>query len=364
MSHAMQTADEPELDIEKAKAFTGVLAAHYNSAAITLMLSVGHRTGLLDKLATLAPATSVEIATVAGLQERYVREWLAVMVTGRIVEYDPRWKTYWLPAEHAASLTRGAPLGNYAVFAQGMPIAALAQDEMIEHFQEGGGTHYHDYPGFHDYMAEASAHIAENLESTVLPLMPGMEKKLRAGIDVLDVGCGKATAIIAMAERFPDSRFKGYDFSDDALEYGRNIIRQKGLRNISLECVDMTGFGEIGRYDLITTFDAVHDQKEPQNLIRGIHAALKRGGTYLMQDIGGSAKLENNMDFPMAPFLYAISTMHCMPISLGQDGEGLGTMWGWETAQAMLHKAGFAAISKNLLEHDPINVWFVAEKSA
>ena len=95
-------------------------------------------------------------------------------------------------------------------------------------------------------------------------------------------------------------------------------------------------------------------------LIRGLKASLKPGGVYLMQDIGGSARLENNLDFPMASFLYAISCAHCTPVSLGQGGEGLGTMWGWETAEGMLRDAGFANVNRHILTHDPMNVWFVA----
>jgi 2-polyprenyl-3-methyl-5-hydroxy-6-metoxy-1,4-benzoquinol methylase len=365
MSHAMQIADEPELDFDKARAFTGVLAGHYNSAAITLMLSVGHRTGLLNAMGRLPPANSHEIAAVAGLQERYVREWLASMVMGRIVEYDPRTRTYWLPVEHAASLTEGAPLGNWAIWSQGMPIAGAAQEEVIHHFREGGGTHYHDYPHFHDFMAEDSSQsIVQAIDDKVLPLVPGLREKLEAGIDVLDVGCGQGRAMVALAAKFPRSRFRGYDFSADAIATGRKLAAEQKLGNVALEVVDMSDFGEIGRYDLITTFDAVHDQKRPQDLIRGIHAALRRGGTYVMQDIGGSATLENNFEFPMAAYLYAISTMHCMAVSLGQDGEGLGTMWGWETAQAMLQTTGFASINLHRLEHDPLNVWFVAHKKA
>ena len=106
----------------------------------------------------------------------------------------------------------------------------------------------------------------------------------------------------------------------------------------------------------------MHDQKDPAGLIRGLHGALRPGGIYLMQDIGGSARLENNLDFPMASFLYAISCAHCTPVSLGQGGEGLGTMWGWETAEAMLRDAGFAEIARHVLPHDPMNVWFVARR--
>src|SRR5687767_2254409 len=161
---------------------------------------------------------------------------------------------------------------------------------------------------------------------------------------------------------FPKSRFRGYDFSRDAILKGRKLIADTGLRNVRLDEVDMAEFGEVNRYDLITTFDAVHDQKHPQDLIRGIHAALKPGGIYLMQDIGGSAHLEKNLDFALAPFLYAASCLHCMAISLGQGGDGLGTMWGWETAEAMLKTAGFTSVFKQKLEHDPLNVWFVSRK--
>ncbi|HSO82951.1 hypothetical protein [Thiocapsa sp.] len=81
-----------------------------------------------------------------------------------------------------------------------------------------------------------------------------------------------------------------------------------------------------------------------------------------MQDIGGSMHLEKNLDFPMASLLYTVSCIHCTPVSLGQDGEGLGTMWGWETAEAMLREAGFAEIERHVLPHDPMNVWFVSRQ--
>jgi 2-polyprenyl-3-methyl-5-hydroxy-6-metoxy-1,4-benzoquinol methylase len=357
--------DESEIDIDQAKAFNAALADHYNSAAITTMISIGHKTGLFDKLANLPPATSAEIAEVTGLNERYVREWLAAMVTGRVIEYEPRTKTYWLPEEHAASLTRGALLGNMAVYSQFAAMMGGMQEDLIHHFREGGGTHYHDYHGFHDIMAEDSDQtIVAAIDDKVVPLVPGLRQKLEAGIEVLDAGCGKGHAMIAFAERFPNSRFRGYDFSADAIEKGRRIIAEKGLSNVTLEVVDMTDFGELGRYDLITSFDAVHDQKHPQLLIKGIHAGLKPGGTYLMQDIAGSAYLEKNLDMPMAAYLYTVSCLHCMAISLGQGGDGLGTMWGWETAQQMLQEAGFASITKHVLEHDPLNVWFVSTKSA
>jgi SAM-dependent methyltransferase len=135
-----------------------------------------------------------------------------------------------------------------------------------------------------------------------------------------------------------------------------------GLKNVQFKAFDLSHFDETGRYDLITSFDAVHDQKDPQKLLRDVYRALRPGGVHLMQDIGGSAYLERNHDFPMAALLYTISCFHCTPVSLAQGGAGLGTMWGRETATMMLEKAGFASVEQKFFEHDPMNIWFVSRK--
>jgi SAM-dependent methyltransferase len=165
-----------------------------------------------------------------------------------------------------------------------------------------------------------------------------------------------------MARRFPASRFTGYDLCADAIDYAAAAARQAGLDNVRFVVRDLGGFDERDRYDFITSFDAVHDQRDPEDLLRRLYRALRPGGAYLMQDIGGSVALEQNRDFPMAPLLYAISCAHCTPVSLGQGGCGLGTMWGWETALAMLQGAGFTQIRKEVLANDPMNVWFVSRR--
>lgn len=351
------------LDQQKAEAFADTLANIVNSGAIAVMVSIGHRTGLFDTMAEMPPSTSQQIADSAELAERYVREWLAVMVTGGIVTYDPPSKTYNLPAEHAASLTRHAALGNMAVYAQFIPLTGAVQDRILECFETGEGTAYSEYPCFHSIMAEDSRQtVVSQLFNEILPLAPGLDAKLEAGIDVLDAGCGAGEALTALAARYPASHFTGYDLCEDAISRARDAATKQGLANIAFQVRDLTGFDERERYDFVTSFDAIHDQKDPQGLLDGIYGALKPGGTYLVQDIGGSAYLENNLDFPFAAFLYTASCMHCTPVSLGQGGEGLGTMWGWETAERMLQKAGFANPQRHTMEHDPMNVWFVSEK--
>lgn len=334
-----------------------------NAGAQAVMISIGHRSGLFDTMARLEPATSHEIADQAGLAERYVREWLATMVTAGIVTYSAQDKTYYLPAGHAACLTRGAPLGNAAVFGQHVAMIGALQDQTLHCLESGAGTSYSDYPRFHQVMAEDSEmSVVDSLIDTILPMIDDIELRLDAGIDVLDAGCGKGLALIAMAAHYPQSRFAGYDLCADAIAEASHAAEARGLRNVRFAVKDMTDFEEPERYDFITSFDAVHDQKHPADLVARIRRALKPSGIYLMQDIGGSARLENNLDYPMASLLYAISLTHCTPVSIGQGGEGLGTMWGWETAQAVLEQAGFARVERRLLEHDPMNVWFVSSK--
>ena len=359
------TAETALFDETAAEAFADRIGETINAGAVALMISIGHRTGLFDTIAGRPPATSHDIAAAAALAERYVREWLAVMVTGGIVTYDPARRTYALPPEHAACLTRNAPLGNLAVYAQNLPMMGAAQDRLLECFETGEGMVYDDYLHFHHVMAEDSAQtVVAQLFDVILPLAPDLPARLEDGIDVLDAGCGSGYAMVSLAERYPNSRFAGYDLSADAIRAADKARDAAGLDNVRFAVRDMSDFDEAGRYDLITTFDAVHDQKDPQALLRALHGALRPGGVYLMQDIAGSAQLENNIDFPMAAFLYAISCAHCMPVSLGQGGEGLGTMWGWETAERMLGDAGFAAIDRRVLPHDPMNVWFVSHKRA
>ncbi len=349
------------IDQTKAESFAGRVAGMLDAGAVAVMTSIGHRLGLFDTMARLPASSSAGIAEAAGLAERYVREWLAVMVMGDIVLYDSEARTYRLPAEHAASLTHGAPLGNLAVYAQHVALMGSVQERVLRCFRTGEGTAYADYPCFHCMMAEDSGQtVVEHLVERILPVVPGLVERLTQGIDVLDAGCGRGLALVELATRFPRSRFVGYDLEAGAIAHAAELARAAGLSNVRFEARDLTGFDEVACYDLVCSFDAVHDMKDPAGLVRSLRRALKPGGVYLMQDIGGSVRLENNRDFPFAAFLYAISTCHCTPVSIGQGGAGLGTMWGWETAEALLNESGFASAERHVLPHDPMNVWFVS----
>jgi SAM-dependent methyltransferase len=334
-----------------------------NAGALSLMVSIGHRTGLFDVMSRLPPATSLDIAKDAGLQERYAREWLGAMVSADVVDYDPTSKTYTLPPEHAALLTRAAGPGNVAVFAQYIALLGSVEGDVVRCFREGGGVPYARYERFHEVMAEESGQtILPALRDRILPLVPGLTERLSAGIRVLDVGCGRGRAINLMAGWYPRSRFVGFDLSDEAIEFGRREAKRQRHANVSLAARDLSRFDEdaaAGAFDLVTTFDAIHDQAKPGAVLRGIYRSLAPDGVYLAQDIKGSSHVHLNRDHPVGTLLYTISCMHCMTVSLAQNGEGLGAMWGREKAEELMREAGFRSIEVHELPHDFQNYYYV-----
>jgi SAM-dependent methyltransferase len=350
-------------DKVKAEAFAEQMVGILNHASLALLISVGHQTKLFDTMSTMSPATSAQIAAAAGLNERYVREWLGAMVTGRIVEYDPQEHTYRLPPEHAAALTRAAGTGNFAQMTQYIALMGLVEEEVAESFRKGGGVPYARYPRFQRLMAEESGAIFdETLVQTTLPLVPGLIERLRAGIDVLDVGCGSGHAINLMAQAFPQSRFTGYDFSDEGVAAGQAEATRLQLPNATFMVRDISTLDEENRYDLITAFDTIHDQAYPARVLTGIAQALRPDGTFLMVDIAASSHLEENLDHPLGPMLYTISTMHCMTVSLALDGTGLGTVWGEQKAREMLAEAGFTQTDVQRVEGDILNNYYISRK--
>ncbi len=346
------------------EAFAEHLVEILNHGAIALMTSIGHRTGLFDTLAELPPAGSGEIADASGLDERYVREWLGAMVTAGFIQFESDTETYVLPAIHAAWLTRAASPDNVAVFAQYIPLLGQVEDDIIHCFRNGGGVPYERFGRFHEVMAEDSGQtVVSALFDHILPLIEGLESRLKAGIDVMDVGCGRGHAMLQLASAFPNSRFTGYDFSPEAIAWASAEAKRQRLDNVVFRVKDAATLDEEAGYDWITTFDAIHDQRDPASVLSGIYRALRPDGVYLMQDIKGSSHLHNNLDHPIGPLLYTLSTMHCMTVSLSQGGAGLGTVWGRELALKMLAEAGFGRVVVEELDHDFQNYFYVIRKN-
>jgi 2-polyprenyl-3-methyl-5-hydroxy-6-metoxy-1,4-benzoquinol methylase len=329
------------------------------------MISIGHRTGLFDLLSGRAPSTSAEIAGAAGLDERYVREWLGAMVCGKIIDHDGARHTYRLPSAHAALLTRAAGADNLALYTQYLAIAAGVEEEIVACFRHGGGVPAARYRRLEALQAETSAlRMGARLVDAILPLAPDAVERLRAGGRALDAGCGCGSAVLLMAREFPRSQFVGRDASATAIEAARAEAAARGLANARFEIADVAAAPDADRFDLVTAFDVVHDLARPAEALRALCAALAAGGTFLCVDIAAASNLADNVDHPLGPYLYTASTLHCMAVSLAEGGAGLGTAWGEELAQRMLRDAGFTDVAARHLDGDPLHVVYTAHRPA
>ncbi|HZL23647.1 MAG TPA: class I SAM-dependent methyltransferase [Nitrososphaeraceae archaeon] len=309
--------------------FSNYLIDVINKSSLSIMLSIGHRTKLFDVLSVLSPSTVEEIALKSKLNARYIKEWLGAMVTGKIIEYDSFTNKFWLSKEKAQYLTRENNIYNFSASMQWIPILSQVEDEIVECFVKGGGVPYSSYNRFHEVMAEESYQtVVVGLIKYILPLVPDLIPDLKNGIRALDIVCGKGKAVNFMAQHFPKSNFYGYDLSKEAISDAIKEAQEMNNSNVSFKIQDILNLTLNDKFDLITAFDAIHDQPKPDLVLKNIYNSLSDNGVFLMQDILASTPLKDNISHPLGTFLYTISCLHCMSVSLSQNGAGLGAMWG------------------------------------
>jgi SAM-dependent methyltransferase len=355
---------DAEFDRGRAQRFTERMTRVLDDAALGLMTSVGHRTGLFDVMRGRASSTSAELAKQAGLAERYVREWLCAMTAAGVVEHDPARDAFRLPVEHAAVLTRAARPHNLAALFQWIPLLASVEDEIVSCFERGGGVPAASYGRFHAVMAEQSDQtVVAWLLERILPLAPGLAEGLARGADVLDVGCGSGRALARLASAFPGSRFSGIDVSPRAIESARAEARALGLSNLRFELRDASLLDAADRFDLITAFDTLHDQAAPAEALRRMAAALRPDGVLLVQEVAAGGAGAEDTSRPLATFLYTLSCLHSTSVSFAAGGSGLGATGGERRTRRMLAEAGFGSVEPRSLPHDRMHLYYVARKA-
>ncbi len=332
------------VDQEEVKRFAARLVDLFTGAILTKLVDIAYRTGLLEA-AALGPATSHELAQRARLNERYVREWLGAMVTSGVMMHDPTSDRYTLPGEHALLLT-GAGSRNLAPMSRIIDHFGTHLDELERCFREGGGIPYERFrPQFTEGMDDVWRRIYdEQLIDGFLRPVPELVAKLGAGCRVADIGCGTGHAVNVMARAFPKSNFTGYDIAEDAIARGHAEAVAIDLPNAIFQVLDATKLPAKAPFDVITAFDAIHDQVAPELVLQRVYEALSPSGIFFMVDFKFSSHIDKNVGNPFAPFYYGISTMHCMTVSLAEGGAGLGTVWGQEKAREMLGAAGFGSV--------------------
>jgi 2-polyprenyl-3-methyl-5-hydroxy-6-metoxy-1,4-benzoquinol methylase len=336
--------DTPDPDRDRTRAFGDQLLGLLTGGMLTMLIGIGHRTGLFTAAAR-GPATCAELAERAGLHERYVREWLGAMVTGGIMEYDPADGRHTLPAAHAVLLS-GTTSRNIGPVASSLQTLGTVLPEVERCFAEGGGVPIAEYAAVSTGgLGETWRYIYdEHLVDGFLGCVPGLPDRLRDGARVLDLGCGTGHAVNVMARAFPRSSFDGLDIATAAIADAEAERAALGLTNAAFAVADAAELAPERPYDVITAFDAIHDQAAPQTVLRRIRDALDPDGVFVMIDTNFATRLEDNVDNPYAPLSYGISLLFCVPTSIATGGSGLGAMWGRERAREMLADAGFTDV--------------------
>ena len=348
-----------DVDAARAEEFAAEALATVNGAMLTLGISIGHRAGLYDAMAELDPATSGEIAAHAGMQERYVREWLAGQLAGGIVGHDPDAGTWWLPREHAPSLTRSAGAGNLAFLATGLSRFAELEDAVLDSFRAGGGVPWSQMTRVQAWQSDLSCGYYHHALDAALGSVPALLDRLRGGIHVLDIGCGHGHAALRIADAFPASRVTGIDLAPAGIAAASAEAERLDLRNARFAVRDAAEI-EPGAHDLVLALDVVHDLARPDSTLAAIRAGLRPGGLLLMAEHALSHRPEQNTAHPLAATFYTVSLFHCMTASLAEGGEGLGIAWGDERIRPALTAAGFGAVDSFALDGDPFNVYYAA----
>jgi ubiquinone/menaquinone biosynthesis C-methylase UbiE len=328
---------------------------------LSYMIDIGHRTGLFEAAAR-GCATSDDLAERAGLNERYVREWLGAMVTGGIVDYEPSDETYALSPERAACLTDG-PF-DMTPWAQMITHLGKHVHQVARAFREGGGVPYAEFrPEFTDVMDALGRGVYDGLLiDEYLPLVPELAAQLAGGCRVADVACGTGHALVVLARAFPASTFVGFDLDDGAIARARAEASGAGLTNVTFEACDAARLEVNERFDVVFVFDAIHDQVDPVAVLARIHESLTDGGRFVMKEPHAADHLEDNIANPMAPILYSVSTLHCLTVSLAHGGAGIGTVFGEQLARQMLTEAGFVDIQVHPAPGDPGDAVYVSRR--
>jgi SAM-dependent methyltransferase len=333
---------------------------YLTGAAVSALVCLGDQLGLYRSLSDIGPATSRELATHAGLDERWVREWLHGQAGAGLVRYlgDSRFE---LTRDQAALL---ADEDDPAFLAGGFGVLFdLFQrwERLHDAFRTGRGTPYNDLGPDHarNESRFSAPWMRANLVPTILPGLPGVTAKLTAGAKAADIGCGAGRALLEMAAAYPRSEFHGYDLSEEALRLATQNLASSGLTNVTFHHTDATTLPPDASFDFILTWDCLHDMTDPAAAMHAIRGAIDPDGTWLIVDLAGQPTPEANHDHPLAGLLYGFSVLDCLGCGTSvAGGMGLGTLGLPEPmARQMTTDAGFTSFTVRNFD-SPLNAFY------
>ncbi len=350
------------IDPEKLNALAGKFLGDMGGAISGPAVLVGEQLGLYKALGEHGPVTSGQLSEKTGIRERYLREWLAGQAASGYIEYDVRSGRYSMTAEQRYAFTdETCPVYIPGAF---YTVASAYKDQrrIAEAIKAGKGFGWHEhhndlFVGTKKFFRPA---YMASLISSWLPSLEGVVGKLEAGATVADVGCGLGASTIIMARHFPKSKFVGFDYHAESIEWARNDAVSEGVTaNTDFE-VAMAQDLRNGPYDLVCFFDCLHDMGDPVGAARHVLSTLKPDGTLMVVEPFARDKVEQNLS-PVGRVFYNASFLICVPASLSQPGEkGLGAQASDASLFEVFREAGFTRVRKAI--ETPFNRVFEARK--
>lgn len=350
------------LDMGIVEAKARLAFQYFGGAVVASLIWLGDKLDIYRTMAGAGPLTADELAARLNLHPRWMQEWLANQAAANLIEYRGGGRFELSPEAALVLADENTPASAIGAF-ESFPQQFAQTASLPESFRTGRGRSY-------DEGGEAVARFVERMfapwyrSSLVAEALPklGFTETLAAGAKVADVGCGTGTALLLMAAAFPHSDFHGYDNSANALRLGEENKRTAGVANVTFHNPDHDPLPEEPAFDLITTFDCLHDMPRPDIVARAIRGAIKPEGTWFIVDIAGGETLEENLERPMAALLYGASLMTCLSSSMSTaDGGGYGTL-GLPAGRMkqIVTDAGFSEFGPAPGMEHPLNAYYIA----
>ncbi len=337
-----------EVDVEKLMAFVFRSVDEVGATLNTGLVVMGDKLGYYRAMAASGPTTPRRLAEDTGTTEPYAREWLNAQAAGSIVDYDANSGEYTLPPEQVVAFTdESSPAYLPGIFQ--LALGTVRDSSKVFELAPRGtgfgwGDHNHDvHEGCERFFRPGyNAHLVAEW----LPALDGVVAKLEAGARVADVGCGYGASTIIMAEAFPESTFIGYDYHAGSIDEARSRAEAAGVGDrVRFEVASAASFGGTD-YDLVTTFDALHDMGDPVGAARHVHQSLADDGTWMIVEPMAGDQVQDNLN-PVGRVYYGFSTLLCTPASLAQEvGLALGTQAGPARLRDVVTQGGFTHFAR------------------
>ena len=319
---------------------------------------IGRHLGLFDALASSGPMTTRALADKTDLNERYVREWCKAMAAAEYIEYEPDTGRFVMTDEQAFVLTNeDSPLfvGGALQFAT---PTTYNVPKIMEAFKTGGGIPY----------SEIGDEIPQAIEQFFRPSylnfltqkwvtdVPGLESKLEKGASVADIGCGCGQSTVILAKAYPKSQILGIDTDERSIDRAKKLAEEAGTSNAHFLCSTAEAVAVGGQqFDVVCTFDCIHDMVDPLSVLKSIRS-LTKDGVYLWAEPNASDNPLENRN-PVGRCFSSVSPLHCLTVSLAYDGAGLGTVIGEKGARQLAEEAGFSSFRRLSVEHPFVQVF-------